>query len=176
RTEDGTLYYVMEYLDGVSLEDMVTWFGPLPPGRALYLMRQLTGALREAHGQGLVHRDVKPSNVLLCRKGGLCDVAKLLDFGLVQTAADGADRLTMAGGIVGTPAYMAPEQAARPGDVDARSDTYAVGGVLHFMLTGRPPFLGETVLDLLMAHRQQAVRALAESGCVVPAALEDVLR
>jgi serine/threonine-protein kinase len=177
RTEDGTLYYVMEYLDGVSLEDLVTWFGPLPAGRALHVLRQLAGALREAHGEGLVHRDVKPSNVLLCRKGGLCDVAKLLDFGLVQTAAAaGPDRLTLAGGIVGTPAYMAPEQATRPDAVDARSDTYALGGVLHFMLTGRPPFLGETVLDLLMAHRQQAVRPLAETGYAVPAELEAVLR
>jgi len=77
---------------------------------------------------------------------------------------------------VGTPAYMAPEQATRPDAVDARSDTYAVGGVLHFMLTGRPPFLGETVLDLLMAHRQQELRPLAASGCAVPAELEAVLR
>lgn len=177
HSDDGTFYYVMEYLDGMSLEDLVMAHGRLPPERALYLMRQLCGALREAHALGLVHRDVKPGNVLICRKGDLRDVVKLVDFGLVrQTLALGAEKLTMSGFIVGTPDYMAPEQAEPEDHVDARSDVYALGGVLHFMLTGWPPFTGNSVMDVLLAHRKEEVQALSEHGCTVPAELEAVMR
>ena len=86
RTEDGTYYYVMEYLPGLSLEELVERHGPLPPGRVVYLLRQVCGALREAHAAGLIHRDIKPSNIFAARRGGMDDVAKLLDFGLVLPA------------------------------------------------------------------------------------------
>jgi serine/threonine-protein kinase len=141
---DGTFYYVMEYLPGLNLDELVKQHGPLPAARAIHLLRQVCGALAEAHAIGLVHRDIKPGNVLACQRGGRHDVAKLLDFGLVQThtlAGGGAEasRLTQTGAIAGTPAYMSPEQAAGKADLDARSDIYSLGAVAYFLLTGRPP-------------------------------------
>ena len=94
RTEDGTYYYVMEYLPGLSLAELVERHGPLPPGRAVYLLRQVCLALREAHAAGLIHRDIKPSNIFAARRGGMDDVAKLLDFGLVRPAATARARRT----------------------------------------------------------------------------------
>jgi serine/threonine-protein kinase len=112
RTDDGTFYYVMEYLPGLTLEQLVEKEGFLPAGRAVYLLRQVCSALAEAHAMGLVHRDIKPSNVLVCERGGSCDVAKVVDFGLVRTLGmtDGSDKLTHEGRLVGTPAYMSPEK------------------------------------------------------------------
>jgi serine/threonine-protein kinase len=161
RAEDGSFYYVMEYLDGPTLERLVRDRGPLPPGRAVYLLRQLCGALAEAHAAGLVHRDVKPGNVIVARLGGVCDVAKLLDFGLVldESAAGGEDRLTRAGAVLGTPAYMAPEQAA--GDpVDARGDVYALGAVGYYALAGRSPYEGKTARQILAAVLTEPVPPL----------------
>jgi eukaryotic-like serine/threonine-protein kinase len=162
RAEDGSFYYVMEYLDGPTLEQLVRDSGPLPPGRVVYLLRQLCGALAEAHAAGLVHRDVKPGNVIVARLGGMCDVAKLLDFGLVldESAAGGEDRLTWAGAVIGTPAYMPPEQAA--GDpVGARGDVYALGAVGYYALSGRPPHGGATARQILAAVLTQPVPPLA---------------
>jgi serine/threonine-protein kinase len=154
RADDGSFYYVMEYLDGPTLERLVREHGALPPGRAVHLLRQLCGALAEAHAAGLVHRDLKPGNVIVARLGGVCDVAKLLDFGLVQdeTASETGDRLTRAGIVLGTPAYMPPEQAAGE-SVDARSDIYGLGAVAYYALTGRPPFEGKSALQVMAAHR-----------------------
>src|SRR2546423_6863854 len=112
RTEDGTYYYVMEYLPGLTLTELVERHGPLPPGRAVYLLRQVCGALREAHAAGLIHRDIKPSNIFAARRGGMDDVAKLLDFGLVRPAETSrAPHLSEEGQILGTPMFMSPEQA-----------------------------------------------------------------
>jgi eukaryotic-like serine/threonine-protein kinase len=154
HAEDGTFYYVMEYLSGLTLEDVVRRYGPLPPGRAVYLLRQVCDALREAHGAGLVHRDVKPGNVMVCTRGGLHDVAKLLDFGLVELRGSGklGDDPAWQSGIAGTPAYMAPEQAAGRNRPDARSDLYSLGAVGFFLLTGHPPFVRGSVLEVLAAH------------------------
>src|SRR5262249_16201752 len=123
RAEDGTFFYVMEYLQGWNLRDLVEHHGVLPPGRVVQILRQVCAALREAHAIGLVHRDIKPGNIILCERGGACDVIKLLDFGLVKTvAARGDDGLTMEGAILGTPQYMSPEQAQGAHRVDGRSD------------------------------------------------------
>jgi serine/threonine-protein kinase len=156
RAADGSFYYVMEYLDGPTLEELVRQAGPLPPGRVVYLLRQLCGALAEAHAAGLVHRDLKPGNVIVATLGGQRDVAKLLDFGLVQDLSGDVDgQLTRAGTVLGTPAYMSPEQAAGESTVDARGDVYGLGAVAFFALTGRPPFLGKTLGQLLAAHRSE---------------------
>src|SRR5262249_571821 len=123
RSDDGTFYYVMEYLPGLALDDMVERYGPLPPERAVHFLRQVAQPLREAHAGGLVHRDIKPSNVLACERGGVPDVAKLLDFGLVRNhkLEMGDTKLTMQGVILGSPMYMSPEQAAGKA-LDGRSD------------------------------------------------------
>jgi serine/threonine-protein kinase len=176
RDDDGTFYYVMEYLPGLTLETMVEKYGPLPPGRAVRFLRQLCGALREAHEKDLIHRDVKPSNVLVCERGGVHDVAKLLDFGLVQRppleAAD--EKLTMHGTVLGSPPYMSPEQAAGK-DADARSDIYCLGGVGYFLLTGQPPFVRETAMQMLLAHAYEAPKPPRSLRPEVPEDLERVV-
>ncbi len=176
RAADGSFYYVMEYLDGPTLEELVRRAGPLPPGRVVYLLRQLCGALAEAHAAGLVHRDLKPGNVIVATLGGQRDVAKLLDFGLVQDlSADAEGRLTRTGTVLGTPDYMSPEQAAGESAVDARSDVYGLGAVAFFALTGRPPFQGKTFGQLLAAHRSEPPPSLTDLRPDVPADLSAVV-
>jgi serine/threonine-protein kinase len=175
RAENGSFYYVMEYLDGPTLEALVREAGPLPPGRVVYLLRQVCGALAEAHAAGLIHRDLKPGNVIVAALGGQRDVAKLLDFGLVQDlSADADDRLTRAGTVLGTPAYMSPEQAAGELSVDARGDVYGLGAVAFFALTGRPPFQGKTLGQLLAAHRSEPPPPLTDLRPDVPGDLAAV--
>ena len=158
RTEDGVYYYVMEYLPGLSLAELVARHGPLPPERAVYLLRQVCLALHEAHEAGVIHRDIKPSNIFAARRGGRDDVAKLLDFGLVQPASTNlsADP-SRVGQIVGTPLYISPEQALGERKLDARSDIYSLGAVAYFLLTGRPPFDEGSAIAAIIAHaRDQA--------------------
>jgi serine/threonine-protein kinase len=173
---DGTFYYVMEYLDGPTLDKLVRECGPLAPGRAVHLLRQLCGALAEAHAAGMVHRDLKPNNISVATLGGQPDVAKLLDFGLVQdhstTASD--DRITRAGTVLGTPSYLCPEQAAGE-PVDPRGDVYSLGAVAFFMLTGRPPFEGTSVGKLLAAHLTQPAPDVRAIRPEVPADLAAVV-
>lgn len=177
HADDGTFYYVMEYLDGPTLDEVVRRDGPLAPARAVHLLRQVCGALREAHAAGLVHRDVKPGNVIVCTLGGVADRVKLLDFGLVREAVpSGTTALTAVDLALGTPDYMSPEQAVGAGRVDGRSDIYGVGALAYFMLTGRPPFTGEGAIAVLIAHAREAVRPLAEFRADVPEALERVVR
>src|SRR5262249_32163814 len=137
---DGTFYYVMEYLPGLTLEQLVKRQGPLAPGRAVHLLRQACLALREAHGLGLIHRDIKPANLMVCERGGVADVVKLLDFGLVKAVglANKEATLTQEGAITGTPTYMSPEQASGKDHLDGRSDIYSLGAVAYFVLTGSP--------------------------------------
>ncbi|MFO0808948.1 MAG: serine/threonine-protein kinase [Gemmataceae bacterium] len=176
RADDGSFYLVMEYLDGPTLEDLVREGGPLSPARAVHLLRQVCGALAEAHAAGLVHRDLKPGNVIVASLGGQPDVAKLLDFGLVQDLSAVTDeRLTQTGTVLGTPAYMSPEQAAGESAVDARGDVYSLGAVAFFALTGRPPFLGKTVGLLLAAHRSEPPPSLTDLRPDVPADLATVV-
>jgi serine/threonine-protein kinase len=178
HTEDGTFYYVMEYLPGLSLDELVKREGPQPPARVVHFLRPLCGALREAHAAGLVHRDIKPGNIIVCRHGGVCDVVKLLDFGLVRPPeVDNADatKLTKEGLIVGTPDYMSPEQANGSAALDARSDLYSLGAVAYFLLAGRPPFAGKTVLETLVAHLHQPPERLTGLNPGVPPDLEAVV-
>jgi serine/threonine-protein kinase len=169
RAEDGSFYYVMEYLDGPTLEELVRRAGPLPAGRVVYLLRQLCGSLAEAHSGGLVHRDLKPGNVIVTALGGQRDVAKLLDFGLVQDlSADAEARLTRTGIVVGTPAYMSPEQAAGDSAADVRGDAYGLGAMAYFALSGRPPFQGKTLGQLLAAHQFDAPPPLTDLRSEVP--------
>ncbi len=175
RAADGTFYYAMEYLPGLTLDQLVARHGPLPPARAVHLLRQVCGALREAHAAGLVHRDVKPANAIVCARGGVHDVVKLLDFGLVRAADPEDGRLTLDGAVAGTPEYMSPEQAEGAGELDGRSDVYSLGCVAYFLLTGRPPFRKATALQLMFAHAREEVAppdAPADLRAVVLACLE----
>jgi serine/threonine-protein kinase len=176
HAEDGTFYYVMEYLDGLGLDRLVEGFGPLPPALAVHLLRQLCAALRAAHARGLVHRDLKPSNVIVCPGGSPHDRAKLLDFGLVRDAAADRDvKLTRVGTVVGTPDFIAPEQAEGLAPVDARGDLYGLGAVAYFLLTARAPFERETPMQTLLAHLRDPVPPLAGLAPAVPADLEAVV-
>jgi serine/threonine-protein kinase len=155
-SEDGSLYYVMELLDGIDLESMVQRYGPLTPERTVYVLRQACHSLGEAHRQGLVHRDIKPSNIFLCRQAFDADVVKVLDFGLVKRLSDidtGID-LTKAGpdGIVGTPSYLPPEIALGRDRVDGRADIYGLGCVAFWMLTGRRVFEEDSTMAMILAH------------------------
>ncbi len=175
--DDGTFYYVMEYLAGWTLEDLVRQHGPLPPGRAIHLLRQVCAALREAHAMGLVHRDIKPANIITCSRGGVPDVAKLLDFGLVRhTGQRGPDALVTAPGVLaGTPAYMSPEQAGGNADVDGRSDIYSLGAVAYYLVTGEPPFVRDTSMRVLIAHVRETPRRPSLLRPGVPADVEDII-
>ena len=113
RTPDGLFYYAMEFLDGIDLEELVRRDGPMPPGRVVHVLRQVCEALGEAHRAGLIHRDVKPANILLCERGGRFDVAKVVDFGLVKSVSGSDPGVTLENTVPGTPHYMAPESAAR---------------------------------------------------------------
>jgi serine/threonine-protein kinase len=177
HADDGTFYYVMEYLPGQNLETLVARYGPQPAGRVIHLLRQVCRALREAHGVGLLHRDIKPSNIITCQRGGVADVVKLVDFGLVQDAGLSAetDKLTVKGTILGSPPYMSPEQAAGKAGLDARSDIYSVGGVAYFLLTGRPPFQKETPLEMLLAHAYETPVPPADVQPDVPLDLQAVI-
>ena len=176
NSDDGSFYYVMEFLDGPTLDKLVKERGPLAPGRAVYLLRQLCGALAEAHAAKLVHRDLKPGNILVATLGGQRDVAKLLDFGLVQdhSATESDDRITRAGTVLGTPSYMCPEQAAGE-SVDPRGDVYSLGAVGFFMLCGRPPFEGTSVGKLLTAHLTQPAPDVRSLRAEVPADLAAIV-
>ena len=152
RSAEGHFYYAMEYLDGITAAELVARGGAVPVARALHILRQLCAGLAEAHARGLVHRDVKPENIMVCRRGGEYDVVKILDFGLVKSLAEPHSRdLTRTLRILGTPLYMAPERLRNPADVDARADIYAVGAVAFFLLTGRRLF--EAPDDLALTTR-----------------------
>ncbi len=175
---DGSLYYVMELLSGLDLDDLVKRHGAVPPARAVHLIRQACESLGEAHAHGLVHRDIKPANLVVCRLGGTVDFVKLLDFGLVTDDSAEADdedstKLTKAGSVLGTGSYMAPEMASGKGVVDGRADIYALGCVLYWLLTGGTVFEAGSLVEMLVAHMNR--EPLAPSARGGPHAIPDAL-
>ena len=177
RTPEGLFYYAMEYLDGFDLEALVSLNGPQPAARVVHVLKQVVGALAEAHHVGLVHRDIKPANIILCQRGGVADFAKVVDFGLVKDVSGGANQSTTAATfITGTPLYMSPEGIVSPDRVDGRSDLYALGAVAYYLLTGVPVFTGVTVVEVCAGHLHGEV--IAPSKRVdrdVPPSLEALL-
>jgi serine/threonine-protein kinase len=188
RTNERVFYYAMELLRGINLSQLVEFDGTLPPGRVVHLLRQACGALTEAHAAGLIHRDIKPQNLMLCVYGGIPDFLKILDFGLVKEvgdveqsdgAAPGAHdaALSQDGSLLGTPLYMAPEGMSDPGKLDARADIFGLGAVGYYLLTGSPPFPGRTALEVFKREREGPPAPIAADGDgTVPATLEDLLR
>jgi serine/threonine-protein kinase len=174
RTHDGVFYYVMELLDGATLERVVAVGGAQEAGRVVRILLMACGALTEAHSIGLIHRDIKPANIMLCTQGGERDVVKLLDFGLVKELAvdDGEVKLTGASALTGTPQYMAPESIRTPERVDARTDLYALGAVGYFLLAGRDVFDGRSIVEVCSQHLHEKPAPLSARGVSVPAELE----
>jgi serine/threonine-protein kinase len=154
-TADNTFYYVMELLAGRDLESLVREFGPVPEERALYLLQQVCQSLGEAHARGLVHRDVTPANIYVCRMGLEYDFVKVLDFGLVTSNDRSMEHTLLTGAqlTTGTPAFMAPEIILE-GDVDERADVYALGCVAYYLLTGQLVFEAETPMKMFVRHLQ----------------------
>ncbi|MBW1879850.1 MAG: serine/threonine protein kinase [Deltaproteobacteria bacterium] len=178
-TDDGSLYYAMELLDGIDLDKLVKMHGPVDPGRVVYLLRQVCDSLADAHANGLVHRDIKPANLYICRMGTARDFVKVLDFGLVKSTDEAGPvdtELTALGSVIGTPAFMAPEQVRRTGEIDARADLYALGCVAWWLLTGRLVFEADTPMDMAVAHLTQSPDPPSKHAeLAVPKALDAVV-
>jgi len=162
RTPDGLFYYAMELLDGEDLATLLERSGPFPPARVIHILRQVCGSLHEAHSKGLVHRDVKAGNIVLCRRAGLHDVAKVVDFGLVKDLSDKGTSVTRMGMLCGTPETIAPEVLSGE-EPDGRADLYAVGIVGYRMLAGRLPFDAKTAAELIGAHLHEIPRPLDDA-------------
>jgi serine/threonine protein kinase len=141
----------MEYLDGINLQSLVDRYGPQPAGRVIAILQQICSSLYEAHTLGLVHRDIKPANIMLNRRGGECDVVKVLDFGLVRSLEDDSSN-EVSKGMTGTPLYMSPEAIQSPKSVDVRSDIYSLGAVGYFLLTGHSLFQATSLGELFQHH------------------------
>ena len=177
RTSDNVFYYAMEYVDGVSLERLVEDDGPQSPARVIHILAQACGALAEAHGVGLIHRDVKPANLLLCEHGWAHDVVKVLDFGLIKDITPGSDPgVSNVDMIAGTPHYLSPEAITDPGHLDGRADIYALGAVGYWLLTGKVVFEGRTFWEVCSQHLLSApVPPSAHLGLPLPEDLERVI-
>ncbi|MEZ6133377.1 MAG: serine/threonine-protein kinase [Pirellulaceae bacterium] len=140
RNNDGVFYYAMEYINGAHLGQLIEYAGPIAPGRCIYILQQLCRALQEAHQAGVVHRDIKPQNIMVCNRGGEPDFVKLFDYGLVKAFAPGVSHNTSQTKIVvGTPRFMAPERLDSPWLADPRVDIYSVGALAYYLLTGKLP-------------------------------------
>jgi serine/threonine-protein kinase len=153
--EDGSLYIIMEFLDGKNLNQTVRGEGPMPVERALPILIQACGALDEAHKQGIVHRDLKPENIFLCTQGGMKDFAKVLDFGLAKVTEremrPGSLILTQEGMVFGTPEFMSPEQAQGK-TLGPQSDVYSLAVILYEVLTGKLPFDAKNAMEYIQQH------------------------
>jgi serine/threonine-protein kinase len=174
-TAEGVFYYVMEHLDGLDLDALVRRFGPVPPERAIHLLTQACDSLADAHAAGLIHRDVKPANLVACRQGLKYDFVKVLDFGLVKAAwsLGEDDRLTSDGALTGTPAYMAPEVALGGRPLDGRVDVYGLGCVAYWLLTGQKVFTGSTPMEVVLNHvKAPPVPPSERLGHALPEGLE----
>jgi hypothetical protein len=175
---DGTFYYVMELLNGMDLQSLVSQHGPLPPARAIHILRQVCESLGEAHTRGLIHRDIKPANIQICRMGRECDFVKVLDFGLVKRSGPGEPSepgLTSPNMLAGTPAYLSPEVASGEA-IDHRSDIYSLGCVAYWMLTGRQVFQADGLMQMIARHIQAKPEPPSRhSPFTVPAELDEIV-
>lgn len=177
HTNDGTFYYVMEFLPGMDLQEIVDRFGPMPAGRVVYLLRQVCSALGEAHRKSIVHRDIKPGNIFAAERGGVFDVAKLLDFGLVkqQFPDNNSDvKLTVDGAVVGSPLFAAPEMTTER-VTDGRADIYSLGATAFYLLTGRPLFPGTNAMKVIIAHIHEPLPDLSQFRDDIPDDLQEIL-
>ncbi len=177
RTADNAFYYAMEYLEGLDLQALVERFGPVLAERTVFVLRQVCGSLGEAHDRGIVHRDVKPSNIFLTHRGGLYDFAKVLDFGLAkQIRSNEAATVTKTGMLFGTPRYLAPEMVYGSEEIDGRADLYNVGGIAYWMITGQPPFASSSSVEVIIDHvKTTPTRPSKISELPIPRDLDDLI-
>ncbi len=171
-TENGTAFFAMELLVGPTLAEVVEESGPLAPARVAHIGKQIARALGEAHAKGMAHRDIKPANLILAEAGGEPDFVKIIDFGIVRLDTHTPRASHVDDELVGTPKYMAPEVVAGASTGDARSDVYALGAVMFFLLTGTPPFVADSTAGVLVAHLKQTVPMPSRRVGTLPAALE----
>jgi DNA-binding NtrC family response regulator len=176
-TETGSFYYVMERLRGMDLQRLVDRHGPLPPERAVFLLKQACRSLSEAHALGLVHRDIKPANLFVCRLGSEYDFLKVLDFGVVsRQARESIAPITLGGMVLGTPAFLAPELVSGQAAFDERADIYALGCVAFWLLTGRPPFEAGDAVSLMVQHSTRTPSPPSTiAGEAIPAGLDALI-
>jgi len=176
RTPQGIFYYAMEYLDGLDLDALVQATGPMPAGRVVHVLQQVCASLAEAHAMGLVHRDIKPSNIVLTERGGVPDVVKVLDFGLVKDMAGPKEaELTAAEVITGTPLFVSPEAVTAPEKVGPASDLYALAAVGYYLLTATHVFTGKTAMAICSNHAHVEPEPPSSRGVAVPRQLERLL-
>ncbi len=176
-TEDGAFYLVMELLEGIDLHKLVRDFGPVDHARAVHILAQVCESLTEAHEKGIVHRDVKPANIVLSIQGPVYDYSKVLDFGLAkQRYASTPEPVTMPGAALGTPAFMAPEAAAGKPNVDGRADIYSLGCVAYYLLTGSLVFSGADSLAMALAHlNEPPTPPSARTELAIPSGLDSLV-
>jgi serine/threonine-protein kinase len=178
-TADGSLYYVMELLDGMDLDTLVDRFGPVPPERAIHLLLQVCASLEDAHQNGLIHRDIKPANLVVSRVGADWDFVKVLDFGLVKLEggrqSEQSLRLTAENNVSGTPAYIAPESVTG-GPTDHRVDLYSLGCVAYWLVTGKLVFEGPGAIKVMSDHVHAApAPPSTRSSQPIPPELESLI-
>ena len=175
QTNEGIFFFAMELLPGMNLGELIKRTGPLSPERTVHFLIQVSDALREAHGMGLIHRDIKPGNIFISERGGIRDYTKLLDFGVVREVKVDPSLSQTSLMIAGTPSFMAPEQATHPEQNDARSDLYSLGMVGYYMLTGRVPFKGQTPIQIMMAQVNDTPTPPSEHRAGIPSDLEKII-
>ncbi|MGD8250672.1 MAG: serine/threonine protein kinase [Desulfobacterales bacterium] len=176
HTPDGRFYYAMEYLPGLTLDQLIELEGPISPARVVHILRQVCGCLGEAHKAGLVHRDIKPPNIMVCERGGVYDRIKVLDFGLVKDIEAVDAQLTAVHGVLGTPAYIAPERLADPTVNDSRSDLYSIGAVAFNLLTASDVFDGATAVEIAYhGMKTQPQRPSERLNAPLPEALDRLI-
>jgi eukaryotic-like serine/threonine-protein kinase len=174
RSFEGTFYYAMEYLAGIDLHNLVMRHGKQPAERVRQIMIQVCGALQEAHELGISHRDIKPANIILCERGAVPDIAKVVDFGLAKELAKEAGASTQV--VVGTPAFVSPEAVTDPNRVGPPADLYALGCVAYFLLTGQKVFNGKTAVDICIQHvTKQPMPPSQAANVNVPRQLEEII-
>src|SRR6267143_6326172 len=175
--EGGIVFLVMEFLSGKTLKEVIRDEGPMPLGRVVEIARQVSGALEEAHGQGVVHRDLKSDNIILLSSAG-GDYAKVLDFGIAKIKEPEGEYdpgLTAPNLVIGTPQYMSPEQCSQSPDIDARSDIYSFGVILYEMLVGHVPFTGESPTVIMLKHLQETAPSVLDERNDLPGAVGRVI-